>query len=424
MPDNWIGRILLTGESEVIIAGEKVHDLIPCDQGAGVPVDELTYPVLYSKLSSPLNIGLTLKDPMPLYYLNAELKDDADVVEGSNGELVIDNDSSSNGTFTTIEYGNVLSYDLTPHVDVSKGFTMWCNVRMEANEACDFTLWDSNGNGSADIIMCFLAVTNYNSVFYAINPSGSSATSDDTYWVNGSDNAIVMGYDPETNKGFIYTIISGVVKSTIEVTPPSAWARDAVRLSIGDSIFSSYAGEVKVSNLGFANSALSQEEVLSYLYESNLPNMTRPAGSPYPYKVIADKSVEPPLDAVIFGGDGLEEGVSGGYYEYSSTNELTYLYPNPLAINLIYIEQVVDGSSYLYIEVEGEKPAGSSVVFKLLDESDVEVVDHVLEYSYYNSNKDYTEYIIDSYDVEYVADVIYNSIQAGTTLRLRTTYVE
>ncbi len=53
MPNNWIGRIYLTDETELLDAdGAKIHDLIPCDQGASVPVNTGTHPVLASKLTS------------------------------------------------------------------------------------------------------------------------------------------------------------------------------------------------------------------------------------------------------------------------------------------------------------------------------------------------------------------------------------
>ena len=52
MVDNWIGRILLTGEDEVSVGGEKVHDIIELNEVGGVvvPVDKVTHPVLWSKL--------------------------------------------------------------------------------------------------------------------------------------------------------------------------------------------------------------------------------------------------------------------------------------------------------------------------------------------------------------------------------------
>jgi len=50
LPTNWIGHIYLTDEVEITDASElKIHTLIPCDQGAGVPISPGTYPELFAK---------------------------------------------------------------------------------------------------------------------------------------------------------------------------------------------------------------------------------------------------------------------------------------------------------------------------------------------------------------------------------------
>ena len=67
MVDNWIGTILLTGETKVSVGGEKVHDLIELNEVGEtiVPVDEVTHPVLYDKLPSLPNMTRPLGSPHP-----------------------------------------------------------------------------------------------------------------------------------------------------------------------------------------------------------------------------------------------------------------------------------------------------------------------------------------------------------------------
>lgn len=49
--DNWINRRLLTDAAAIYDdEGNKIHDLISCEQGDGVEVDENTHPVLWGKL--------------------------------------------------------------------------------------------------------------------------------------------------------------------------------------------------------------------------------------------------------------------------------------------------------------------------------------------------------------------------------------
>jgi len=51
MPNNWINRRYLTAETEIINdEGEKIHDLLPLNQGDSVLVDPLIHPVLHRKL--------------------------------------------------------------------------------------------------------------------------------------------------------------------------------------------------------------------------------------------------------------------------------------------------------------------------------------------------------------------------------------
>lgn len=66
MPDNWIGRILVTGEELVRKPDfSKVASFIPCNQGEGVIVDASIYPKLSAKLTQPpadmnLSLGTTM----------------------------------------------------------------------------------------------------------------------------------------------------------------------------------------------------------------------------------------------------------------------------------------------------------------------------------------------------------------------------
>lgn len=66
MPNNWIARPLLTSQTEIATStGVKLHDLIPCDQGAGVLVDPQTHPVLYSKLKEVPDMPTPTGSPHP-----------------------------------------------------------------------------------------------------------------------------------------------------------------------------------------------------------------------------------------------------------------------------------------------------------------------------------------------------------------------
>ena len=50
MPDNWIGHIKLTNETELVIHDKKVHELIPCNQGDDVEINQYIHPTLWKKL--------------------------------------------------------------------------------------------------------------------------------------------------------------------------------------------------------------------------------------------------------------------------------------------------------------------------------------------------------------------------------------
>ncbi len=67
MSDNWINRRLLTNETEILDSkGNKIHDLIPCNQGAGVPVDKDTHPVLWGKgVTTVPNMPTPVGSPCP-----------------------------------------------------------------------------------------------------------------------------------------------------------------------------------------------------------------------------------------------------------------------------------------------------------------------------------------------------------------------
>ena len=403
MPNNWIGRILLTGETEVSVGGEKVHDLIELNEVGG----ELSYvqsevhPVLYDKIRG---VEVYAAHRMAQCYRGG-VNWEADLYNKATDRRSFSEfyDAGVNLDFHQSQYGNPVSgssgTDAFLDSDVSKlGVKMSLYTYSKNRSGHNFVAKAGLQfiDATDTVVLEVLQVGNNNSYSTTILQPDV-----DPFYITGSLGATIV-FDKDTDK----VKVNGVeVASNIQ-----------------------FFSITKVKILCYTTSTSSPytDTAIAWIKVSlpEFPNMTRPVGSPHPYKIIADKPVELPLDAVIFGGEGLDGVWSGGYYYYSSTNELTYLYPNPLAINWIYVEQTVDGSSYFYIQVDGEKPAGSTVVFKLLDESDAEVVDHVLEYSPYNSSEDYTKYLIDSYDVEYVANVIYNSIQAGTTLRLRTTYVE
>ena len=447
MPDNWIGTILLTGETEVSVGGEKVHDLISCDQEAVVEVDKALYPVLWDKL------GGTDGDPMSdLVFAHVILTEDKYdptlkrfACTGSGDRDYVSKNINSTGVFTDngLWGENYVMQVSTSSSHVYNGpIVSGLNLGADLTFEVAYSIFGAHSNQYQRGTL----LLGFEGSYYP--PEGDKYIKHIAIWLNSTRNSLLVSVGTKRYMTVTVPSVGNFFVSLTVLTTGVAYLHingevvaEVVDWNWGNVVSTNHrlggGSNVDHKNVGFsmmritegirypqASYTIPTEQPVGEGYSPYLPNMTRPVGSPHPYKIIADKSEEPPLDAVIFGGEGLDGVWSGGSYYYSSTNELTYLYPNPLAINWIYVEQTVDGSSYLYIQVDGEKPAGSTVVFKLLDEAGVEVVDHVLEYSHYNSGEDYTKYFIDSYDVEYVANVIYNSIQAGTTLRLRTTYVE
>lgn len=65
MPDNWIAAIKLTDEDAIYDHdGKKIHDLISCEQGDGVEVDENTHHVLWGKLADSEILSVQEIDPL------------------------------------------------------------------------------------------------------------------------------------------------------------------------------------------------------------------------------------------------------------------------------------------------------------------------------------------------------------------------
>ena len=268
MPDNWIGRILLTGETEVSIAGEKVHDLIKLNEAGGaiVPVDEENYPVLYDKVSIDSGVFLNMtRNTYSCTIPYRSLSGDWDI------EFILSNISVPSQSYQALCTGDTSDTDK-------------CEVWVNTGGAVIVILDWSAGHQAALGYIVFNSTIpqtlrierrgdNQYSLYIDGVLTGSadwSSSSSKTWRVRSMGNSSTSRGD--SIKFIKYSITNYSVPSNSSV----------YNLDEG-------SGNVIVDSVNGLNGTLTSGKYTWAPRFADLPNMTRPAGSPYPYKIIADK---------------------------------------------------------------------------------------------------------------------------------------
>ena len=110
MPSEWIESYHQTNETEIRDnEGVKIQDLISCEQGAGVEVNQLTYPELWDKLPKTLVGGKEILYTNNLNEFNNSVacSDDGTVIiiaDSNQNTLQITTDSGDNWTTRQFDY--------------------------------------------------------------------------------------------------------------------------------------------------------------------------------------------------------------------------------------------------------------------------------------------------------------------------------
>ena len=291
MPTNWIGNIKLTGETEILDNdGTKLHDLIPCNQGAGVLVDKELYPVLASKL------------PKVLVGEGALLTSSASWATGL---------ATAGDTIWVIDRSNKLAiaYDLGGVPAPDRNISL-SNVPLPYKAFCtESALWildDSSGTSGTYYEYGFNGA--YVGSHFISGGRAISGTWDGThFWLYHQyiNNGTLRQYD----SNWVHTGVSHTFSFTAGES--SAIANDftsteyilitdsgganvfkvdkltgtEIATAVNYSAFDMASSVDKLYMLGGSNTPVKQ-----WGASANVPNMAAPAGSPHPYKIIADKT--------------------------------------------------------------------------------------------------------------------------------------
>ena len=287
MPDNWIGNIKLTGETEILDNdGTKIHDLIPCKQGAGVPVDKEVYPLLYSKLPEG---GLAYSTQF------SGIGGPEDIAESPEHYWEVIQGDGSNGYLK--------QYDKSW---IATGVTLPCE---SANYARGLTYADG-----------YLWVYDFAKNLIKVNTETGANTLEFSSTMPGQAYGVVkigdlwlLG-DGSFNRAYVYDMTGTylydipVKQGTTAVKYFAEYAGQLVVKTGGFLYFMDIATGDEISRLEVSLQTARQERGLAsldgrlslrdtnadiYTYEPtppSVPNMTAPTGSPHPYKIIADKT--------------------------------------------------------------------------------------------------------------------------------------
>ena len=308
MLDNWIGNIKLTGETEILDNdGTKIHDLIPCNQGAGVLVDVEVYPVLWDKLGG--TEGDALWDSIKgLHQFNLFSRDitadrrewfteggpNLTAVYSSAGDLPktylnspihgeyikVVGDATTDGFFQLNYYGSIFG-------SLTADFTFERMLRVNIGTGILNIFRLPNTNGQYAVALKLLANGTVQ-LLYDNTILGTSIES-----INyGATNHFCVQRVIANNSLEVY--LNGVKVIEAAVTLYSATC--VLDLNWGSYYGSTYIdvefyGERFTSGLRYTeNYSVADVPYATQAIIPEVPDMTAPAGSPHPYKIIADKT--------------------------------------------------------------------------------------------------------------------------------------
>lgn len=307
MPSNWIGRILLTDQTELTIGENKVHDLIPCNQGAGVVVDKGLHPVLWEKLGG--GTGDEHWDSTKLLiYCN-----------GGNGSDLI------YGKSDVGYFGGVTRYDdpvAGLHVkpgDYVKDNSIGSASLLRTREACinlDSST-GSTGTWQQDLKGVITDVSD-------LNKSYSDFPTDGSLFLRNSNKHLVLSlgsikgvgaYDlgPRPSGWNVHTLCRHA-DDTLSYYLNGEWVVNIPRTPLeGANLSPKGPVQIAGTNMGYSKNTLVKwirnTTVARYVagedflvqdkynpFETTpsvipeVPDMVAPTGSPHPYRIIADKT--------------------------------------------------------------------------------------------------------------------------------------
>lgn len=277
MPDNWIGHIRLTNETEIVNSqGEKIHDLIPCDQGAGVEVDKDMYPVLWEKL----RLATHYKESIITSY---PISEDTSNQRGFTSDGV-------NIWLSTATVRALYRYDLEGILLKSVSLPLNIQGLTVLGDHLYGVVASSGGDRLWEIDKNTLSTVNNYSI-PGTNPS--SIATDGTYlYIGCRDTSDVRKY---TLSGELVEVVypshlgtlsyfAGEFLGNGQKILNSAWEAVGTVDAKTSRVFIRHGDGSQTLGVGGDNTiTVGVLVALSYL-----PNMPRPEGSSHPYKIVAD----------------------------------------------------------------------------------------------------------------------------------------
>ncbi len=291
MSDEWIGWIRQTDEPFLADdKGNKVLDYIPCNQGAGVTVDKVRYPLLADKL--PAGGNRFIKPPLPDAFAYDDLKGGGVVgtvvkniqgtpVQTEEGLLMDVNGNGilyTNTGYTKDKDWSVVLQDVgTKQVNGYQG-RIGVVVNGTHEIALLMSLNHAGGNKSTLYARDYAKYPPvHGGVGYSWNVGGKVVcilTNDAT---NNTLRCITARLEPEYKELSNFTTTNAMIPA------------GDIDISVGyDAAFKKYYFGDTASDLAFYNRQITLEEVLDS--EKIVPNIPNLAGSSIPYKIVADKT--------------------------------------------------------------------------------------------------------------------------------------
>ena len=297
MPDNWIGHIKLTSETEVLDAkGEKIHGLIPCDQGADVEVDKALYPVLWDKLG-----GLD-EDPYwsDVVFLNKMEQWSGNTINGEvGGDLTSSYLVQEVGKFgSAVSAGTHVAFSSSVSIfgaGIASTFDCWLKITnnkaggtlggttmLVGHMTGNYTGWNTHNFA----IICESG--NMRNIRFRFNNGTvefpyTLQNLNEWYYISVSKDEL-DNYYIHVNGTMIHTFNDSSIQAISQVMRLGSinmfpqWVHlDDYRVTYGSARYGSEDYTVPTASAGVNRGGI-------------LPNMTAPTGSPHPYKIIADKT--------------------------------------------------------------------------------------------------------------------------------------
>jgi len=269
MPNAWVESYHQTNETEVLDnSGAKIHDLISCEQGAGIEVDKELHPVLWDRLltTSAREILVNINYTRPgswghLDYLDTTRLDYYHLYGGTylSGEGVFSQVRDlSNGTLSVAE--QVMNISLAPlPLRISNVASTGCNIS---------SLYKFYNSAGTLLTLRAEASGTYVQLYYSYS--------------GGLESQIPIA-DTQATLLLIEAVDGGVLITEEYTNPSPILVPTDLTLAANLSVAAVAVMGNSDPSTPTAHTTLHRDSTKAYM-----PNMPRETGSPAPWKVIAD----------------------------------------------------------------------------------------------------------------------------------------